>query len=272
MSAAKKSIERSTKRKKRSVQSDEVFNFQIKRHHIYAALIPIAFIAGLAIGYFVYGRAAYLLSYREAIAPTSIPVSAASEQPTSAPTAEENDSQAQRIDVPIDSNDPVFGAADAPITIIEFADFQCPYCQRHAVQTYPLLLEDFGDQIRFVYKDFPLTGIHEQAFPAALAAQCAQEQGMFWEYHDLLFSGGMELGDDAYFAYADELGLVGSEFTVCYEEGRFSDIVQADYDLGIRLGVNATPTFFVNGIRVVGAQPYSVFADLIEYELGSQTN
>jgi protein-disulfide isomerase len=271
MPATKKTIKRSTRSNKRTKPSDEVVNFQVKRHHIYAAFIPVAFILGLAIGYFVYGRAAYLLGLGE-VAPTSIPVAAISSQPTSAPAVEAEDNGTQRVDIPIDRNDPVLGTEDAPITIIEFADFQCPYCQRHVLETYPLLLEDFGDQIRYVYKDFPLTRIHAQALPAALAAQCAQEQGMFWEYHDLLFSGRMELGDEAYLAYADELGMDAATFSACYEEGRYTDLVQADYDLAVQLGVNATPTFFVNGIRVVGAQPYSVFANLIEYELENQTN
>lgn len=272
MPAAKKTIKRSSSSKKRAVQSDEVVNFQIKRHHIYAALIPVAFILGLAIGYFVYGRAAYLLTLDEVAATTSNPLTAVNIQPTTALATEESDGVAQRVDIPIDRNDPVLGAEDAPITIVEFADFQCPYCQRHVLETYPLLLEDFGDQIRFVYKDFPLTRIHEQAVPAALAAQCAQEQGQFWEYHDLLFSDQMELGDEAYMAYAEELGMDAATFSACYNEGRYTDLIQADFDLGVRFGVNATPTFFVNGIRVVGAQPYSVFADLIEYELGNQTN
>lgn len=271
MPPKKKSSKSKTSLKKRAGKNEEVFSFQVKKHQIYAAFIPIAFLVGLAMGYFIYGRAAAIASYRAGAVQTDIPVTAISVEATST-SAADNDSLAQRVDIPIDANDPVLGAGDAPITIIEFADFQCPYCQRHVLQTYPQLLEDYGDQIRIIYKDFPLTGIHPQSLPAALAAQCAQEQGKFWEYHDLLFSGRIELGEDAYLAYADELGLDITSFTSCYQGARYSDAVRADYDLGVEYGVNATPTFFINGIRLIGAQPFSVFANLIDSELSNQGN
>ena len=222
-------------------------------------------------GYYIYGQAASLASYRAVGVQTDIPVTAISVEATIIPAAD-NDTLAQRVEIPIDVNDPVLGPEDAPITIIEFADFQCPYCQRHFLQTYPQLMENYGENIRYIYKDFPLTGIHPQALPAALAAQCAREQGKFWEFHDLLFSGRMELGEDAYLSYADELGMDVLEFTSCYQEARYNDVVRADYDLGIQLGVNATPTFFINGVRLIGAQPYSVFAEVIDSELAGQTN
>jgi protein-disulfide isomerase len=243
--------------RKKPVKKEEVLSFQVKKHQIYAAFIPVAFLVGLAMGYYIYGQAAFIASSRGTIAQI---------------TATPEEIGVQRIDIPIESNDPVLGAEDAPITIIEFADFQCPYCERHFLQTYPQLVENYGESIRFVYKDFPLTGIHPQALPAALAAQCALEQGKFWEYHDLLFSGRMDLGEEAYMAYADELSLDTTAFTSCYQEARYNDVVRADYNLGVENGVNATPTFFVNGIRLIGAQPYSVFADLIESELSGQNN
>jgi protein-disulfide isomerase len=244
--------------RKKPVNKEEVFSIRVKKHQIYAALIPVAFLVGLAMGYYVYGQAAAIASGRGSVETTLEPT--------------QSSDGVQRVDIPIEGNDPVLGAEDAPITIIEFADFQCPYCEKHFLQTYPQLIENYGESIRYVYKDFPLTGIHPQALPAALAAQCALEQGKFWEYHDLLFSGRMDLGEEAYMAYADELGLDTTTFTSCYQEARYNDVVRADYNLGVENGVNATPTFFVNGIRLIGAQPYSVFADLIESELSGQNN
>jgi protein-disulfide isomerase len=244
----------------RQKQKDETVQFKMKKHHVFAIL---AFLVGLGGGYLIWGAP------RTSAATSPSVVSAL---PTSAATAASDDIVAQRYDIPIEEDDPVFGAADAPITIIEFADFQCPYCQRHVLETYPLLIQNYGDQIRFVYKDYPLVSIHPQAFPSALASHCAQEQGMFWEYHDLLYSGQFELGDEAYFAYAVDLGLDTAEFTVCYEEARYSEAVQADYNFGAQLGVSSTPTFFINGIAVVGAQPYSVFAQIIDYELENPGN
>lgn len=244
--------------------SAEVMQFQIKRHHFYAAFIPVAFLIGLAAGYLVWGRAIAVVAASEPQANSELGAS-----PTSIAT-QPGDIVAQRYDIPIDANDPVLGAEDAPITIVEFADFQCPYCQRHAQETYPQLTAQYGDQIRFVYKDFPLISIHPEAYPSALAAQCALEQDKFWEYHDLLFTGGLELGPETYTAYAEQLGLDMTEFNACVEEERYADRVQSDYNFASQLGVSSTPTFFINGIAVIGAQPFSVFAEIIDYELENQ--
>lgn len=243
--------------------SDDVMQFQIKRHHFYAAFIPVAFLIGLAAGYLVWGRTSAVAI------PASRPESELGAAPTSIAT-QSDDIVAQRYNITIDADDPVLGATDAPITIVEFADFQCPYCQRHAQETYPQLTAQYGDQIRFVYKDFPLISIHPQAFPSALAAQCALEQDKFWEYHDLLFTGGLELGADTYAAYAEQLSLDLTEFNACVEEERYADRVQSDYNFASQLGVSSTPTFFINGIAVIGAQPFSVFAEIIDYELENQ--
>lgn len=235
--------------------------FKIKRHHFFAAFIPVAFLIGLAAGYWVWGRGPAAVPASEAQANTVLGAT---------PMATLDDIVAQRYDIPIDEDDPALGAEDAPITIVEFADFQCPYCQRHAQETYPQLVAQYGDQIRFVYKDFPLISIHPEAYPSALAAQCANEQDMFWEYHDLLFTGGLELGAASYVTYAEQLGLDMAEFNACVEEERYSDRVQADYNFASQLGVSSTPTFFINGIAVIGAQPFSVFAEIIDYELENQ--
>ncbi len=103
-----------------------------------------------------------------------------------------------RYEIDIAAHDPVFGPENAPVTIIEFSDFECPFCLRHFQETYPRLLENYEGQIRYIFKDLPLTSIHPNAFPAAIAAQCAFEQDAFWPYHDLLFAGSLGLSSGAY--------------------------------------------------------------------------
>jgi protein-disulfide isomerase len=241
---------------------DEVVKFELKKHQLFGI---VGLLAGIFLGFVIWGSGVVVSK------PTQVASGGGGLQPTALPT-EVSDIVAQRYVIPINEDDPILGPEDAPITIVEFADFQCPFCQRHALEVYPQLVEAYGDQLRFIYKDFPLTSIHPEAMPSALASHCAQEQGKFWEYHDLLFSGRLELSNDAYFAYAEELGLDTAEFQTCYEEARYTETIQADYNFGSQLGVGSTPTFFINGIAVVGAQPYSVFAQVIDYELGNLEN
>ncbi|MEX2144127.1 MAG: thioredoxin domain-containing protein [Anaerolineales bacterium] len=239
-------VKKPAKRKKKATPpEEESIQFRIKRHHLNAIL---GLAIGLLLGYLIWGY----------------------EQPQAAAPASDVAAQIENLprhEVTINSDDPVLGPEDAPITIVEFADFECPYCQRYALETHPRLLADFGDQVRFVFKDFPISSIHPNAYPAALAGQCALEQGVFWEYHDLLFSGRLGLERDAFLGYATELGLELGEFTVCLDEERYGDAVRADYNEAAGLGISSTPTFLINGIAVVGAQPYSVFAQIIEVEL-----
>lgn len=120
-----------------------------------------------------------------------------------------------------------------------------------------------------MYRDFPLSSLHPDAESAAEAAECAYEQGQFWEFHNKLFSGE-QLGKDVYLQYAQELGLDVPTFTTCFETGKYRDEVQEDYQFASDLGVRSTPTFFLNGIPIVGAQPYDVFKQVIEKELTGQ--
>jgi len=231
-------------------EEDETFTITLKRSHIVALLLPIVFLLGLGTGYFVWGRDVSSIS-----ADTSSPVSQTEPQ------------ELPRYDVPVD-DDPVLGREDAPVTIIEFSDFECPFCTRFHSDTFSRIIENYGDEVRFVYRDFPLTSIHPEAFPAAEAANCAGEQGQYWEYHDKLFSGGPQaLSAETYVRYAEELTLDMQDFQECVDTGRYKDEVQADFDFGAQLGVRSTPTFFINGIAVVGAQPYSTFVEIIEGEL-----
>lgn len=173
---------------------------------------------------------------------------------------------APRYEVALADTDPSLGSASAPVTIVEFSDFQCPFCLRVA-PTLKQLREAYGDRIRIVWKDFPLTSIHPQAFKAAEAAHCAREQGKFWEFHDVLFANQQALLVESLKQYAVDLGLDAAAFNTCLDTSKYNDRVQQHMGIGTGLGVNSTPTTFVNGRRVTGAQPYEVFSAIIEEEL-----
>jgi protein-disulfide isomerase len=177
--------------------------------------------------------------------------------------------QVTRITVEEGGN-PSIGPADAPITIIEFSDYQCPYCQKWESQVFQRLLDEYSTQVRIVYRDFPLNSIHPEAAPSANAANCAGEQDAYWQFHDKLFSYELDLGKDAYLQYARELELDMKSFTACLESDRYAAEVTADLEYALSLGVQSTPTFFINGIYVVGAQPYDTFKKLIDQELAGE--
>lgn len=163
---------------------------------------------------------------------------------------------------------PIWGSETAKVTIVEFSDFECFYCARFYSETYGRLKAEFGDQVRFAYKHFPISFAHPQAESAAMASVCANEQGKFWEYHDLLFPNQANLGRDALVSYAQKAGVSNMEqFTQCVDSQKYAATVQADLAQGEKLGVTGTPTFFINGRPLVGAQPYDVFAFAIEQAL-----
>lgn len=170
------------------------------------------------------------------------------------------------VNVSVD-DDPARGPEDAAVTIIEFSDFQCPYCGRFFQQTLPQLVAQYGDRIRFVYRDFPLDQIHPNARNAAIAAECADDQGKFWEYHDVLFSNQQALGVADLKRYAEQLELDVAAFSECLDSQKHNDEVNADLRDGLQAGVTGTPTFFINGRRVVGAQPLQTFQALIDQAL-----
>jgi len=170
-----------------------------------------------------------------------------------------------RQDVQVLPDDAVSGPANALIEIVEFSDFDCPYCQQ-ATDTLSKLRELFGDQIRLVYKDFPLPS-HPNAFKAAEAGRCAKDQGKFWELHDKMFASQGALEPDSLKLYAAELGLDAAAFSLCLDEGRYADRVQRDMAIGADHGVSSTPTLFVNGRLVAGAMPLGFFEELVREEL-----
>ena len=157
------------------------------------------------------------------------------------------------------------GPSNAPIEIIEFSDFQCPFCQR-ANPTVTQVLKTYGDRVHFVYRHFPL-GNHPNARPAAEASQCAAEQGKFWEYHDTLFANPSRLADADLKQHAAGLGLDARQFNACVDTHKYKAQVDADMEAGEDAGVNGTPAFFVNGRMLNGAQPFDAFKRVIDEEL-----
>ena len=163
--------------------------------------------------------------------------------------------------------DPARGPADAPVEIVEFSDFDCPYCQR-ATETIERLIEEFAGQIRFVYKDYPLP-THPDAFKAAEAGNCAHEQDHFWELHDTMFANQGALSVEELHAYAENLGLDTDAFAECLDSGRHTATVERDMTIGDGYGVSSTPTLFLNGRPVLGAAPYDTFAEIVREEIAA---
>jgi protein-disulfide isomerase len=151
------------------------------------------------------------------------------------------------------------------VTIIEFSDFQCPYCRR-VQPALKQLLQEYPQAVKLVFRDFPLRNIHPQAQKESEAAQCADEQQKFWPYHDKLFASE-ELQPENLKQYAQELGLNTAQFNACLDSGKFAQEVERDLQDGLSAGINATPSFFVNGQPVSGAVGYEQFKEVVEAAL-----
>ncbi len=158
------------------------------------------------------------------------------------------------------------GPKDVPVTIVEFSDFQCPFCRR-VIPTIKELMGRYAGKVKWVFRDFPIASIHPQAMKAAEAARCAGEQGKFWEYHDTLFDNQTRLTAADVMAFAEQLRLDPSAFGQCLRTGKYQAAVEADIQEGRRVGVTGTPTFFINGRSLSGAQPLPAFQRIIESEL-----
>jgi protein-disulfide isomerase len=170
----------------------------------------------------------------------------------------------QRIQVNVDGA-PLVGASVAPVTIVEFSDFHCPFCQR-AEDTIAQILSRYGDRVRLIWRDYPIDNLHPQARKAHEAARCASDQGKFWPYHKALFAGPPKQPDQLP-AVAQETGLDMASFTACVASGKHQAAVQKDVEEGKRLEVTGTPTFFINGRVLTGAQPLEAFVRVIDDEL-----
>ena len=176
----------------------------------------------------------------------------------------------RRYEVSLDNN-PVKGSPNAPVTIVEFSEFECPYCGVYSRDTYPQIAKAYIEtgKVKYVFRHFPLN-FHANAQKAAEAAECASEQGKFWEYHDVLFANQSALDVASLKKYASDLGLDTAKFDACLDSGRMADEVAKDAAEGASYGVTGTPAFFVNGLKRKGAQPFEVFQRLIEEELAKQ--
>ena len=239
-----------------------------KRSHFYSVLVVLAFAVGLLLGFVIWGRGSNTVTV--AADPAAAANNAAAQQPSGeiaeAPVTPQP--QYTRYDIPTEGY-PSLGPDDAPITIVEFSDFQCPFCRRFHSETYQALLDAYPGQIRFVYRNLPLTSIHPDAMPSAIASLCANDQNVYWEYHDKLFSSET-LTRDTFIQYATDLNLNVDEFSACLDSGKHDENIQQDMDFALNLGVQSTPTFFVNGLAIVGAQPLSSFTQIIDMELAGE--
>lgn len=183
-----------------------------------------------------------------------------------------------KIEVSVD-DDPFLGPEGAKVVIVEFSDFQCPFCRSFWRDTLNRIKSEYidsGKSVKFVYRDFPLTSLHPMAVKYAEAGECARDQGKFWEMHDKIFEEQDKLGQGTIGAYtaddvkkwAIELNLNIFSFNQCLDSGKYTDEVKKDFEDGTRAGVNGTPTFFINGKVTVGAQPFENLKAIIDAELG----
>jgi protein-disulfide isomerase len=246
--------------------SEETFTFRAT--HFYAVLVVMAWAIGVLIGYLAWGSTP--------IAPAVV-AQVAGPPAAPAPTPEK-----VQYSIPADGF-PAIGPADAPITIVEFSDYQCPYCTRWHEQTYESLLQAYPGKIRFVYRNYPLA-FHQNAMLSAQAALCAGDQDQYWPYHDKLFdekalinnAEGTTLEPSSYVTFATDLGLDATAFEACLTSGKYKEAVQADMTFADGLptengepAVGGTPTFFINGTRLVGAYPLASFKEIIDAQLAA---
>jgi len=163
------------------------------------------------------------------------------------------------------------GNKNASVTIVEFSEYECPFCKHYVDETYGQILEEYGDDIYYVFRDYPLP-FHKHAQETAEAARCAGDQNSYWPIHDMLFEERDEWVEETKITtilvdYAKNLGLNTQTFNSCLSSGKYTQAVEDDLALGNKVGVSGTPSFFINGVMLVGAQPFESFKTLIETEL-----
>ncbi len=161
------------------------------------------------------------------------------------------------------ADDPSIGPDNAPVSIVEFGDFECPYCH----ESFPIvreLMNTFEGKVRWQWRHFPLSDIHAQAQMASEASECAGSQGNFWGYHDKLFLNQPNFSNSALIGYAIQLGLDQEKFSTCLTSRTYRDKIERDLTDGIKAGVSGTPTFFINGRKVPGVIPRDIFATILE--------
>jgi protein-disulfide isomerase len=168
--------------------------------------------------------------------------------------------------IPVETDgDPFLGSQDAPVEIVVFAEYQCPYCAT-VTPTLEQLIETYPDKLHVVFRDFPLD-FHDRAIPAAIAANCAGEQDKYWEMHTLLMGNQRALSDDNFQAFGAQLGLDMASFNTCLLDPRQAAEIQADYEAGVNAGVGGTPSVYINGLKLTAGPSYEAMAEMIEREL-----
>lgn len=218
-----------------------------------------SFSKGLLVGILIFSVALniYLLAKSEGPKTAAL---TAKETPSLSPSPGQPAPAIQSFDITPDNH--VRGNFDAPITLVEFSDFECPFCQRHFI-TLQKILADYPQKVRLVYKQFPLS-IHPNAQKAAEASECTAEQGKFWEYHDKLFENQTAFSTDNFKKWAQQLNLNQTQFNNCLDSNKYYQKVQNDFKEGTAKDVQGTPTTFINGRPLVGAQPYDAIKQIID--------
>lgn len=209
--------------------------------------------------------------------PTTAPITrlstpAPQATPQTAPefTSGEGAPQLELVQVSIEGA-PFLGPENAPVTVVEFTDYECPFCLRHFNVTVPLILRDYKDEVKYVIRNFPISDIHPFAIAAAEAAECAHKQQRFKDYHFILFQRNKALDTDSLKKYAAEIGLDTATFNQCVDSRESRDRVANDFKDGVAYGVRGTPSFFINGKKLEGARPYQTFKTMIDASLGRPT-
>ena len=226
---------------------------------MYIALLIAFLVIGYLLGQIQGGTGSSLLGNNNSAAP-------------SAPSVANPAAPGEPIFAEVDNgNLPVQGNENAPVTIIEFSDFECPFCGQFYTQSLPQVITDYIDtgKAKLYYRHLPLS-FHPQARPAALASECANEQDAFWEYHDTLFDNNATLGTATtakYVEWATDLGLNASQFEKCLTSEKYAENVDGDTAAATAAGASGTPTFYINGQQLVGAQPFASFQAIIDAKL-----
>ena len=165
----------------------------------------------------------------------------------------------------VSDSDHIRGNKNAKVVLIEYGDFQCPYCIRHHPNMEKLISE-YGDKVAWVFRHFPLS-FHENAQPAAVASECASEQGKFWEFADAMYADGASLGTDFYVKTATDLGINVESFKTCLSSGKYDSLIDAEQAAGSAAGVTGTPATYINGTLVSGAVPYATLKTMVDAAL-----
>lgn len=181
---------------------------------------------------------------------------------TNQQAAGEQEPEQKEVDLKINENDHVLGNKNAQVQIFTFSDFQCPYCARHH-DTMHQIVDEYKDKVVWIFKQFPIAS-HPLGMPGAIAAECAAEQGKFWEMSDKIFENQTALSEETFEQFAKELGLDLEKFNSCFSEEKPKDKILGDYNLGIESGVGGTPSNFINNQMVPGAVPYENIKEMID--------